>query len=92
MIICENCIHKEVCGLEGYYEEALKFCADKIEERPQHGEWIDGEEEIGALWIVSKNKKCSQCGWESSWLIPRNFCPNCGAHMIKETDDEPKHE
>jgi len=32
MIICENCIHKEVCGIEGYYEEALKFCANKVED------------------------------------------------------------
>ncbi len=33
-MICENCIHKEVCGVEGYYEEALKFCAYKIEDKP----------------------------------------------------------
>jgi len=27
MIICENCIHRNVCG-----DEALKFCADKVED------------------------------------------------------------
>ena len=28
MSICEGCLHKEVCGLEGSYDEALKFCDD----------------------------------------------------------------
>jgi len=32
MMICDNCIHRNVCGVEGYYDEALKFCVDKIED------------------------------------------------------------
>lgn len=34
MTICDNCIHRNVCADEGHYDEALSFCADKIEERP----------------------------------------------------------
>lgn len=29
MAICDNCIHDEVCGLEGHLDEALTFCANK---------------------------------------------------------------
>lgn len=28
--ICDNCIHDEVCGMEGHLEPALKFCMNKI--------------------------------------------------------------
>ena len=28
--ICDNCIHDDVCGMEGHLEPALKFCANKI--------------------------------------------------------------
>lgn len=28
--ICDNCIHDDVCCLEGHLEPALKFCGDKI--------------------------------------------------------------
>lgn len=48
--------------------------------RPQ-GEWIITREEQGAFGIIYKMKKCNRCDWESSLLIPRNFCPNCGADM-----------
>ena len=49
-------------------------------ERPQGG-WIIIGEEIGALGLTYKTKKCSKCGWEHSLLIPENYCPNCGAEM-----------
>lgn len=82
MIICENCIHKDVCGLEGYYEEALKFCANKIEERPQ--------DEFGK-WIITAIQ-CPNClayfhrtdGYSMKKL---KECPNCGANMIKEAEE-----
>lgn len=60
------------------------FCGQtehgQIEDRPQ-GEWIITGEEQGALGIIYKMRKCNKCGWENSLLIPRNFCPNCGAKM-----------
>ena len=28
--MCDNCIHDDVCGMEGHLEPALKFCGDKI--------------------------------------------------------------
>ena len=76
MVICENCIHKEVCGIEGYYEEALKFCANKMTE--SFGKWIDDNEDD------SYYANCSCCGYQIDTHYERgylNFCPNCGADM-----------
>lgn len=28
---CDNCLHKNVCGLEGANDEAMTYCADKLE-------------------------------------------------------------
>lgn len=28
---CDDCLHKNVCGLEGTNEEAMTYCADKLE-------------------------------------------------------------
>lgn len=47
----------------------------------QEGKWIITGTEVGAFNIVYKCKKCSNCGWEHSLLIPDNYCPNCGAKM-----------
>ena len=52
-------------------------------ERP-HGEWIITGKEHGALGLVYKIKRCSNCGFEHSLLIPENFCPRCGADMRKK--------
>ena len=29
MSYCDNCILVDICGCESYYDESLKFCADK---------------------------------------------------------------
>lgn len=54
--------------------------APTVEERPT-GHWIVIGEEQGAFNIIYKIRKCSNCGWEHSLVIPDNFCPNCGADM-----------
>lgn len=33
--------------------------------------------------IDEKWLECSECMWSSALLIPKNYCPNCGAKMIK---------
>ena len=51
--------------------------APTVEKRPT-GDWIiTGEEdEVYAEMFI-----CSECGVKDFWS---NFCPNCGADMIKE--------
>ena len=53
------------------------------EERPQE-HWIITGEEQGALGIIYKMRKCSNCGFEHCLFISDNFCPNCGADMRGE--------
>ena len=84
MTICDNCIHDEVCGLEGHLDEALTFCANKAADvQPvKRGHWID----------MGDHEQCSECkatrlkefqsyyGKVTRWE-KTNFCPNCGADM-----------
>lgn len=39
-MICGNCIHDGVCGLEGHLDEALTFCADKVTDVQPVDRWI----------------------------------------------------
>ena len=66
-------------------DDFIEICRteDKGAERPQ-GKWIVIGEEQGALNITYKIRKCSNCGWEHSLLIPDNFCSKCGADMRGE--------
>ena len=54
MIICSDCIHKEVCGQEGYYDEALISCKNKIEMPHNRGYW----RKISPAGIY----ECTECG------------------------------
>ena len=60
----------------------------------KHGRWVETEEEI--CWHTENAVECSECG--ESYILDEwgydefkrfmNFCPNCGAKMDKEEDDE----
>lgn len=56
-----------------------------IETKPiVYGEWLIYKTYQGGIkeeWL-----KCSKCGWENALLIPRNFCPNCGATMKQKRE------
>ena len=73
---------------DSYDEAKRKAKARHTQERPQ-GEWktvegVDGDEYY----------ECSNCGepWVLTAGTPKdnnmNFCPNCGADMRKESDNE----
>ncbi len=47
------------------------------------GHWISGHDETGALGITYTEKICSNCGWSHSLVIPKNYCPECGAKMAE---------
>lgn len=71
----------DFCSDEQY--EAMYIAMETLEEK-KYGHWIEVGKEEGALGIEYKILKCSNCGWESSLPIPRNFCPECGADMKGE--------
>ena len=69
------------------YEEVERFVvaldmAIEALKEPKQGAWINTGEAIGDDIEV----KCSLCGEELYWLA--NFCPNCGAQMVKEGDEK----
>ena len=86
MAICDNCIHDEVCGLEGHLDEALTFCANKVVDvQPvKRGRW---EEREGYGGWGDTYYRCSVCGndWAFEDGTPKDaewdYCPKCGADM-----------
>ena len=70
MRICENCLHRDICGEEGHLDEALTFCANKI---PDNLEWIED-----ALGIY----RCPICGHTEG--KHRAFCCDCGSKFKVE--------
>jgi hypothetical protein len=57
---------------------AIDMAIEALADRPT-GEWIE-EDEYGDLWV------CDQCGFASEFNY--HFCPNCGAKMRGENDDD----
>lgn len=88
-----NAVRGEERG--GYVDETvecmLKVMSDLPPVTPEQktGEWkIECKSgEIGALNLRYKVYECPFCGWDNALVIPRNFCPNCGAKM-KEGDQK----
>ena len=69
----------------GYMAAALA----KVEALPtvdaepvRHGKWVYHEDDI-MPW-----NSCSLCGCEAFDMHGANYCPNCGAKMVLEDDDE----
>ena len=78
-MICNDCIHFEVCGITTVLKTVNK-CPYKRTDKAKHGEWVNPE--MGY-------EDCSVCGYcfavydEHGHYIERNFCPNCGADLRK---------
>lgn len=54
------------------------FKEGKVTFEPKTGHWIDDI----ARW------KCSECDWWYRDWKQFNYCPNCGARMVKEQESE----
>ena len=79
-MICDKCIHKEVCKL---YDPKSKLVGC-IFFQPVHkkGKWVNDKNDMAI---------CSECGYYTPFdhaiddYEYGNFCPNCGARM-EDTD------
>ena len=84
---------KEIESVEYYGRDAevSRICgliqnAPTVEVKPIiYGKWLIHKAYQGG--IEEKWFQCSKCGWENALLIPRNFCPNCGTTMKKESEE-----
>lgn len=62
---------------------------EPLEPERKVGKWkieYKSEQEIGALNLRYRVYECPFCGWDNSLIIPRNFCPKCGADMRGKDD------
>lgn len=85
---CDDCLHKEVCGCEGAFDEALTYCKDFLSVSTEKtGHWIRWYEVVESADGKSTDHiphcKCSECGCEydsySAYFI--KYCNECGAKM-----------
>ena len=74
--------------------EKLKELTDGIVERIKNGEIVLQDERLKGEWIsnyqgesfINRGRHCSLCGKVAEFS--ENFCPNCGADMRKDEDQE----
>ena len=50
------------------------------------GRWITHENYQSG--VKEKWYECEECGWSNALLIPRNFCPKCGAKMVEPQESK----
>lgn len=61
----------------------MRECTMVLHEVPS----AEPERKKGKWTVTSLFIKCSECG-EAFMLIPQNYCPNCGAKMVEEKENE----
>ena len=91
--LCNNCIHKDVCGRYAA-TWGMKSC-EHFMEMPKKGKWVD---RYGGKY-ANPVYDCSVCGktaphrntidvlgnWRTEQFFA-NYCPNCGADMRGKED------
>lgn len=75
--MCDNCIHKAVCS-KYIATGGVKSCEHHKEERK--GRWVQSDHDT--LFA------CSICG-DLIDVIKTNYCPNCGAKMDGDVNENP---
>lgn len=72
---------KKCGGLTNEHRQALNIAIKSLKEGSQ-GKWINNK-----IFRVNDGLRyignCSECGWLQIDLMWGNYCPNCGAKMIK---------
>lgn len=64
--------------------QTLNFINDAPTVERPHGEWVINPNGLRIGKVTHYAVVCSLCKW--STLFADNFCPNCGASMVKEGD------
>ena len=71
-----------------HYDDVVKCIKGmpSVTPQPKTGHWNAYEVFQGGIkeeWL-----ECSECKWSNALVIPRNYCPKCGARMMEKEDDE----
>lgn len=68
--------------------EGLISMLPSVNPQPKTGEWNTFE--LFQSGIKETWYECPKCKWSNALLIPRNYCPNCGAKMVEPQESEDK--
>lgn len=91
---CGDCIHVEVCDpiFAEFSRENPAHCKNFMKAAEvalvRHGRWIkENSRKKSYLWICSNCRKIAYfCSGDGKCAY--QYCPNCGADMSKEDEDE----
>ena len=93
--VLEMFLHKQ-CDLERTkfaYDantvwEAVNMASEALEQEPKTGHWIAKENEE----MKTVGYFCSECDLPMETEKRTDFCPNCGAKMVKPQESEVRNE
>lgn len=75
-MICDNCIHKDVCRDAYVADEELMVYCKHYEPPRKRGDWVN---------CANGNAQCNQCGMRQRGVYDddneQRFCGHCGAEM-----------
>ena len=94
--LCELCPIYGQTGSDHCFEDALQYVIGMLEQEPRKGHWIGHREHCENLGVMPSGlgayEWCSNCDcgidvreWHRNHY---NFCPNCGAKMESEAENE----
>ena len=85
LLIDAEKLRDDIFNDSDYNNDTINHFLDVVDEQPEvdaepvvHGHWIENPCLYGAF--------CSRCG--ENYGIPFNFCPNCGAKMDEEVQND----
>jgi len=81
-VLCPHCKQFPFKNREIQVYDIVRCVCFKTEYRPGHGHWIYHRDRNGI-----KSCKCSEC-LTSYGCIDTPYCPNCGAKMDQEVEEE----
>ena len=84
MSYCDDCIHCNVCGEEGAFEEALGFCAEKIKEPYKVLKDIKVEIETDLSWFCFDEYGNKKWDWKQ---LEKVFDKYIGKENIDEVSN-----
>lgn len=81
-MLCDGCIHDEVCGAEGHAREALTFCTWRKERQMTVFRYFKNKIYSGGGYTECDNCKQRFSNTGFPMIHDAKYCPECGAKVI----------